>query len=35
VLEAVRAATPQDLPAISGLAEALRAELTPMRGGRI
>jgi ribosomal protein S18 acetylase RimI-like enzyme len=34
-LEAVRAATPEDLPAITGLAEALRAELTPMRGGRI
>jgi GNAT superfamily N-acetyltransferase len=33
--EAVRAATPEDLPAIVGLAEALRAELTPMRGGRI
>jgi GNAT superfamily N-acetyltransferase len=35
VVEAVRAATPEDLPAIVGLAEALRAELTPMRGGRI
>jgi ribosomal protein S18 acetylase RimI-like enzyme len=34
-LEAVRAATPEDLPAIVGLVEALRAELTPMRGGRI
>jgi ribosomal protein S18 acetylase RimI-like enzyme len=34
-LEAVRAATPEDLPAIAGLVEALRAELTPMRGGRI
>ena len=33
--EAVRAATPEDLPAIVGLVEALRAELTPMRGGRI
>jgi ribosomal protein S18 acetylase RimI-like enzyme len=33
--EAVRAATPEDLPAIAALAEALRAELTPMRGGRI
>jgi ribosomal protein S18 acetylase RimI-like enzyme len=33
--EAVRAATPEDLPAIVGLTEALRAELTPMRGGRI
>ena len=33
--EAVRAATPEDLPAITGLVEALRAELTPMRGGRI
>ena len=33
--EAVRAATPEDLPAIVALAEALRAELTPMRGGRI
>jgi ribosomal protein S18 acetylase RimI-like enzyme len=33
--EAVRAATPEDLPAIVDLAEALRAELTPMRGGRI
>ena len=33
--EAVRAATPEDLPAIVTLAEALRAELTPMRGGRI
>jgi len=35
VLEAVRAATPEDLPAIVELAETLRAELTPMRGGRI
>jgi ribosomal protein S18 acetylase RimI-like enzyme len=34
-VEAVRAATPEDLPAIAALAEALRAELTPMRGGRI
>jgi ribosomal protein S18 acetylase RimI-like enzyme len=34
-MEAVRAATPEDLPAIVGLVEALRAELTPMRGGRI
>jgi GNAT superfamily N-acetyltransferase len=34
-LEAVRAATPEDLPAIAGLVEALRAELTPMRGGRL
>jgi GNAT superfamily N-acetyltransferase len=33
--EAVRSATPDDLPVIVGLAEALRAELTPMRGGRI
>jgi ribosomal protein S18 acetylase RimI-like enzyme len=33
--EAVRAATPEDLPAIVGLVEALRAELLPMRGGRI
>ena len=33
--EAVRLATPEDLPAIVGLVEALRAELTPMRGGRI
>jgi ribosomal protein S18 acetylase RimI-like enzyme len=33
--EAVRAATPEDLPAIVGLVAALRAELTPMRGGRI
>src|SRR5947208_3155543 len=35
MMEAVRAATPEDLPAIVGLVEALRAELTPMRGGRI
>ena len=35
MVEAVRAATPEDLPAIVGLVEALRAELTPMRGGRI
>jgi ribosomal protein S18 acetylase RimI-like enzyme len=35
LVEAVRAATPEDLPAIAGLADALRAELTPMRGGRI
>ena len=34
-MEAVRAATPEDLTAIVGLVEALRAELTPMRGGRI
>lgn len=34
-MEAVRAATPEDLPAIAGLVEALRAELTPMRGGPI
>jgi GNAT superfamily N-acetyltransferase len=34
-VEAVRAATPEDLPAIVELATALRAELTPMRGGRI
>jgi len=34
-LEAVRAATPDDLPALVALAGALRAELTPMRGGRI
>jgi ribosomal protein S18 acetylase RimI-like enzyme len=34
-LEAVRAATPEDLPAIVDLVHALRAELTPMRGGRI
>ena len=34
-MEAVRAATPEDLPAIAGLVEALRAELTPMRGGRL
>jgi len=34
-LEAVRAATPEDLPAIVGLVKALREELTPMRGGRI
>ena len=33
--EAVRAATPEDLPAIVGLVDALRAELTPMRGGGI
>jgi GNAT superfamily N-acetyltransferase len=33
--EAVRPATPEDLPAIVALVEALRAELTPMRGGRI
>ena len=35
MVEAVRAATPEDLPAIVELVEALRAELTPMRGGRI
>ena len=34
-MEAVRAATPDDLPAIIGLVDALRSELTPMRGGRI
>ncbi|MCA1843960.1 MAG: hypothetical protein LC792_12410, partial [Actinobacteria bacterium] len=34
-MEAVRAATPHDLAAIVGLVEALRAELSPMRGGRI
>jgi ribosomal protein S18 acetylase RimI-like enzyme len=34
-MEAVRPATPEDLPAIVGLVKALRAELTPMRGGRI
>jgi ribosomal protein S18 acetylase RimI-like enzyme len=34
-VEAVRAATPQDLPAIVALVGALRAELGPMRGGRI
>ena len=34
-MEAVRAATPEDLPAIAGLAEALRGELQPMRGGGI
>jgi len=34
-VEAVRAATPEDLPAIAALTEALRAELSPMRGGRI
>jgi GNAT superfamily N-acetyltransferase len=33
--EAVRAATPDDLPAIVALAEALRNELRPMRGGSI
>jgi GNAT superfamily N-acetyltransferase len=33
--EAVRAATPEDLPAITALARSLRAELTPMRGGRL
>lgn len=33
--EAVRAATPDDLPAIVALAEALRSELLPMRGGPI
>ena len=33
--EGVRAATPEDLPAIVALVEALRGELTPMRGGRI
>ena len=34
-MEAVRAAKPEDLPAIVGLVEAMREELTPMRGGRI
>ena len=34
-MEAVRAATPDDLPVLAALAGALRAELTPMRGGRI
>lgn len=34
-MEAVRPATPDDLPALAALAGALRAELTPMRGGRI
>jgi ribosomal protein S18 acetylase RimI-like enzyme len=34
-VEAVRAATPEDLPAIVALAGSLTAELTPMRGGRI
>lgn len=33
--EGVRPATAEDVPAIAALAEALRAELTPMRGGRI
>jgi ribosomal protein S18 acetylase RimI-like enzyme len=33
--EAVRAATADDLPAIAALAEALRNELLPMRGGPI
>jgi ribosomal protein S18 acetylase RimI-like enzyme len=33
--EAVRSATAEDLPAILALVEALRAELTPMRGGPI
>src|SRR5688500_541341 len=33
--EAVRPAAPEDVPAIVDLAGALRAELTPMRGGRI
>lgn len=33
--EAVRPATADDLAAIVGLVETLRAELTPMRGGRI
>lgn len=33
--EAVRPATTEDLSAIVALVEALRAELTPMRGGRI
>ncbi|HEV7536444.1 MAG TPA: GNAT family N-acetyltransferase [Acidimicrobiia bacterium] len=33
--EAVRPATPGDLPAIVALAGAMRSELTPMRGGRI
>ncbi|HYH51380.1 MAG TPA: GNAT family N-acetyltransferase [Acidimicrobiia bacterium] len=34
-MEAVRAARPGDLPAVAALVEALRAELEPMRGGRI
>ena len=34
-MDAVRAATPEDLPAIAALAQALRAELIPMRGGRL
>src|SRR5581483_10227255 len=33
--EAVRTATAADLPAIVGLADALRTELLPMRGGPI
>ena len=33
--EAVRPATPKDLPAITALVQALQAELTPMRGGQI
>ena len=33
--EAVRAATPEDLPAVVALADDLRAELIPMRGGRL
>jgi len=34
-MEAVRVATPEDLPALVALAGSLVAELTPMRGGRI
>lgn len=34
-MEAVRAATPEDLAAITVLVEALRSELAPMRGGGI
>lgn len=34
-MEAVRRATPDDLPAIADLVDALRAELQPMRGGGI
>ena len=34
-MEAVRAATPDDLPPIAALVQALRAELAPMRGGGI
>jgi GNAT superfamily N-acetyltransferase len=34
-VEAVRSATPEDLPALVALAGSMAAELTPMRGGRI